>query len=659
VDAKDDDVEEWVSNLGIKSTKEIEVPKLLFNQVIGQEHAGEVIKKAAMQKRHVLLIGEPGTGKSMLAQSMVDFLPKEDLEDILCFPNPEDSNKPKIKTFPAGKGKEILRQYQIKAEREKKDRSKSLLFIVLSIILLGAILAIYLWITSPTLEGTAIEILFLAIIGAAFLYIIMAMNPAARMERAMVPKLLVGHNPNDKPPFIDSTGAHSGALLGDVRHDPFQSGGLETPAHERVEAGNMQKADKGVLFIDEINLLRPEDQQALLTAMQEKRFAISGQSERSAGAMVQTEPVPCDFVLVAAGNLDAIRNMHPALRSRIRGYGYEVYMNDTMEDSDDNRKKVVQFIAQEIAKDKKIPPFDSGAITEILKEAQKRAGRKGRLTLRLRELGGLVRVAGDIAVTGKQAIVTADDVNEARSLSKPVEQQIADRAIEVKKLYKMFTGSGSAIGKVNGLAVMGSSDMSDFTGVVMPIVAEITQAQHPHNGMVYATGKLGEIAKEAVQNVSAVIKKISGKNVADVDIHIQFIGTYEGVEGDSASVSIATAVISSLESIPVDQTVAMTGSLSVRGDVLPVGGVTAKVEAAIDTGLSKVIVPASNFNDIILDEAHKDKIQIIPATRIEDVLENALITGPEKDKFLQKIKDIVNPASDIKKPVQRRGTNVA
>ena len=102
----------------------------------------------------------------------------------------------------------------------------------------------------------------------------------------------------------------------------------------------------------------------------------------------------------------------------------------------------------------------------------------------------------------------------------------------------------------------------------------------------------------------------------------------------------------------------MTGSLSVRGDVLPVGGVTAKVEAAIDTGLSKVIVPASNFNDIILDEAHKDKIQIIGASRIEDVLENALVMGMEKDKFLQKIKNVVNPATDIKKPVQRRRTNV-
>ncbi len=640
MDTNNDDVEEWVSKLGVKSTKDIEVPKLLFNQVVGQEKAGEVIKKAAIQKRHVLLIGEPGTGKSMIAQSMVDFLPKEDLEDILCFPNPEDSNKPRIKTFPAGKGREILKQYQIKAEREKKDRSKSLLFIVFSIILLGIILAIVLYKTSP---GTAITILFFSIIGAVFLYILIAMNPAARVERVMVPKILVSHNPNDKPPFIDSTGARSGALLGDVRHDPFQSGGLETPSHERVEAGNMQKADKGVLFIDEINLLRPEDQQALLTAMQEKKFSISGQSERSAGAMVQTEPVPCDFVLVAAGNLDAIRNMHPALRSRIRGYGYEVYMNDTMDDNDDNRKKIVQFIAQEISKDKKIPPFDADAITEIIKEAQKRAGRKGRLTLRLRELGGLVRIAGDIAVSNKEIIVTSQDVNAARDLSKPVEQQIADRAIEVKKLYKMFTGSGQAVGKVNGLAVMGSTDMSDFTGVVMPIVAEITQAQHPGNGMVFATGKLGDIAKEAVQNVSAVVKKISGKNISDMDIHVQFIGTYEGVEGDSASVSIATAIISAIEDIPIDQSVAMTGSLSIRGDVLPVGGVTAKVEAAIDTGLSKVIVPASNFNDIILDEAHKNRIEIIPATTIDDVLTNALIKGPDEEQFLQKVKKILNP----------------
>jgi Lon-like ATP-dependent protease len=651
VDTNLESVEEWVKAQNIKSTKDVEVPKILFDQVIGQEGAREVVKKAALQKRHVLLIGEPGTGKSMLAQSMVDFLPKEELEDIVVFHNSEDNNRPKVKTFPAGKGKEIVRQYQIRAEQERRDKSRMFVTLVFSIILVGLIISVV---------TTDYYIVFVAIMAAAMVYFISAVNPAMRMEKAMVPKVLVSHSPNDKPPFIDSTGAHSGALLGDVRHDPFQSGGLETPSHERVEAGNIHKAHKGVLFIDEINLLRLESQQSLLTAMQEKKFSISGQSERSTGALVQTEPVPCDFVLVAAGNLDAIQGMHPALRSRIRGYGYEVYVKDSMEDNEENRKKLVQFIAQEIVKDKKIPHFDESAIIEIIKEAQKRSGRRGKLTLRLRELGGLIRAAGDVAISEKASIVTADHVTKAKEFSKPLEQQIADRALEVKRLYKTFSNEGTSIGTVNGLAVMGGNNgMAEYTGIVMPIVAEVAPSQTKGHGSVIATGKLGEIAKEAVQNVTAVFKKISGKDLSDMDIHIQFIGTYEGVEGDSASVSIATAVISAIEEIPVNQNIAMTGSLSVRGYVLPVGGVTAKVEAAIEAGLEKVIVPASNFGDIILDQNHKDKIQIVPVNTIEEVLENALEKTPERQNLLDRITGILKSGTNITPKGSRAGPNIA
>ena len=134
--------------------------------------------------------------------------------------------------------------------------------------------------------------------------------------------------------------------MGDVRNDPFQSGGMETPAHERVEAGAIHKAHKGVLFIDEINTLELRSQQMLMTAVQERKFSITGQSERSSGAMVQTEPVPTDFIMIAAGNLDAMQNMHPALRNRIKGYGYELYMDNTIKDTPELRRKYVQFVAQ-------------------------------------------------------------------------------------------------------------------------------------------------------------------------------------------------------------------------------------------------------------------------------------------------------------------------
>jgi len=626
-----DSVEEWVEKQDFKTTADISVPPKLVDQVIGQDEAVEVIKKAAKQKRHVILIGDPGTGKSMLAQSMVDFLPKEELEDILVFPNEEDPNSPKIKTVPAGQGKYIVKQYQEEANKKKAERKMSMQMVLFLLIFIGIFAA---WVTHDY------SFLFWSIFIAIFLYAFTGPS-MQREEKAMVPKLLVSHDANSKPPFVDATGAHAGALLGDVRHDPFQSGGLETPPHTRVEAGAIHKAHKGVLFIDEINMLRIESQQALLTAMQEKKFSISGQSEHSAGAMVHTEPVPCDFILVAAGNLDALQGMHPALRSRIRGYGYEVYMKSTMEDNDENRRNLVRFIAQEVKKDGKIPHFTKEAVVEVIKEAQKRAGRKGKLTLRLRELGGLIRVAGDIAREDNAEFVEAEHVLRAKKLSRPLEQQVADRWIEMKKEYKTFLDKGEAVGMVNGLAVYSAgSGMAEYSGIVLPIVAEVTPAQARDHGRMIATGKLGDIAKEAVENVSAIIKKYFGKHITNYDVHIQFIGTYEGVEGDSASISVATAVVSALEGIPVDQSIAMTGSLSIRGQVLPVGGVTAKIEAAIEAGLKKVIIPSSNYLDVILDEEHQDKIEIIPVSTVEEVLKNALVDSPKKEELLKKFEEI-------------------
>lgn len=88
-----------------ETTDSIDVPELLIDQIIGQEHAVEVVKKAASQRRHVMMIGSPGTGKSLLSKAMAELLPKEELQDIMAYPNPEDSNNPKIRSVPAGKGR--------------------------------------------------------------------------------------------------------------------------------------------------------------------------------------------------------------------------------------------------------------------------------------------------------------------------------------------------------------------------------------------------------------------------------------------------------------------------------------------------------------------------------------------------------------------------
>ncbi|WP_264783423.1 ATP-dependent protease LonB, partial [Haladaptatus sp. T7] len=411
--------------------------------------------------------------------------------------------------------------------------------------------------------------------------------------------------------------AHAGALLGDVRHDPFQSGGMETPSHDRVEPGAIHKANKGVLFVDEINTLDIRSQQKLMTAIQEGEFSITGQSERSSGAMVHTEPVPTDFVMVAAGNLDAMENMHPALRSRIKGYGYEVYMNDTIDDTPEMRRKYARFVAQEVEKDGRLPHFTDTAVEEVILEAQRRAMRKDHLTLKLRDLGGLVRVAGDIARAEDAEFTTRDHVLQAKQRSRSIEQQIADDYIERRKDYDLTVSAGDVVGRVNGLAVMGED-----SGIVMPVMAEVAPSQGP--GKVIATGKLQDIAEEAVQNVSAIIKKFSDEDISEKDIHIQYVQAYEGVQGDSASVTMATAVISALENIPIDQSIAMTGSLSVRGDVLPVGGVTHKIEAAAKAGVETVIIPKANEQDVMIEEEYEEMVEIIPVSHISEVLEVAL-----------------------------------
>jgi Lon-like ATP-dependent protease len=401
--------QEWTT------TADIPLPTDLLAQVIGQEKAVEIIRLAARQRRFVLMIGEAGTGKSMLASAMAQMLSAEGLEDVLALPNPRQPISPFIQRISAGTG--VSRIEQTRQARQQAQTTVNFMWWLL-FIGLGIAGAAF----SYTQVGLVYPVVT-AIILLGLLWLRPRLIPAGQW---ITPKLLIHNPPERGAPFIDATGFHAGALLGDVRHDPFQSGGREAPPHQLVEAGAIHLAHGGVLFIDEVSTLSMESQQQLLTAIQEKQLPITGRSPGSSGSMVRTAPVPCDFVLVLAGNMEDVQKMHPALRSRIRGYGYEIVTASSMPDTPRHRATLAQFVAQEVRKDGKIPPFSRTAVDSVIIQAIRQADKSNHLSLRLRELGGLVRAAGDLAVAQGQLLVQPEQVIAALEITRSLEEQLSD-----------------------------------------------------------------------------------------------------------------------------------------------------------------------------------------------------------------------------------------
>ncbi len=402
----------------IETTADVIVPTRLIDQIIGQDRAVEIVRLAAQQRRFVLLVGEPGTGKSLLAAAMAEMMPATGLEDVLIQPNPASRISPRVERVAAGQGETILR------ERRAQQIHAATSFNYLFYLAIAAAIFV-----SGFFALTRNAPLFALGGAATVIVLLLVRRKFSSSTYAPLPKILINNGARATAPFVDATGFHAGALLGDVRHDPFQSGGFETPPHELVEAGAIHLAHGGVLFIDEASTLGIESQQSLLTVIQEKRFPISGRSFGSSGAMVRTEPAPCDFVLVLAGNHDDVNKMHPALRSRIRGFGYEIFLQPTMPDTRSNREKLTRFVAQEVLKDGRIPHFTMDAVDAVIDEARRRSAQPDHFTTRLRELGGLIRAAGDLAVRAGDAVVRAEHVAAARPNAMTLEEQ-AERSLE-------------------------------------------------------------------------------------------------------------------------------------------------------------------------------------------------------------------------------------
>ncbi|MDH5655864.1 MAG: sigma 54-interacting transcriptional regulator, partial [Spirochaetia bacterium] len=262
----------------IQNTADLILSDRSIDRIIGQDHAVDIVKLASMQRRFLLIAGEPGTGKSMLGRAAADMMKTNFLNDVIAYENSENKNLPEISIAGAGSAVKQI-QLELKAGRKELFAESFLIYSAMAAL---AFISGYF-----SFRDQNFVWIFAASIGVYFLW-----KLRIRLHRNSemgIPKILVNREPSGKTPFIDATGSGEGALLGDVRHDPYQSGGMETPPHQLLEAGAIHHADGGVLYIDEISMLSRDSQQSLLTAIQDKKMPITGRSPGSSGMMIRSE----------------------------------------------------------------------------------------------------------------------------------------------------------------------------------------------------------------------------------------------------------------------------------------------------------------------------------------------------------------------------------
>lgn len=389
-------------------------------------------------------------------------------------------------------------------------------------------------------------------------------------------------------------------LIGSV-HDPIYqgAGAMGVAGIPQPKPGAVTKAHGGVLFIDEIGELHPIQMNKLLKVLEDRKVMLESAYYNPEDMQIPQHihdifqnGLPADFRMVGATTRPP-EDIPPALRSRCM----EIFFRPLL------AEEIGEIAAKAIRK------IGFPACPEAV-EAVKRYATNGR------EAVNIVQLAAGLAITDKRDRLTAADVEWVAANS-----QIPPRPD--KKIPP-----APQVGVVNGLAVYGPG-----MGALLEIEVTASPAAQPHAGKVTITGVVDEeeigggartlrrksMARGSVENVLTVLRHC-GIEAANHDLHINFPGGAP-VDGPSAGIAVAAAIASAVTGIPADNRVAMTGELSIHGKVKPVGGVSAKVEAACQAGAGKVLIPKDNWQEMFADVRG---VEIVRVEKLEDVFEHVL-----------------------------------
>ena len=400
---------------------------------------------------------------------------------------------------------------------------------------------------------------------------------AARLVLEQAKKVALSPFAEDAP-FVETDGTTlrwdprdmTNPLIGSV-HDPIYQGARRDLADVGVpepKPGLVTDAHGGVLFIDEIGEMDVMLQNKLLKVLEDKRAYFESTYYDPADPKVPPyikklfdEGAPADFVLIGATTREA-RDISPALRSRCA----EIYFE----------------------------PLTPAHIVRIVENAAKK------LDAALAD--GVAALISDYTVEGRKAINLLADAysfaleraQESGSGFVVIGKDDVYEVAQVSRLYQYIKDRSSEkpeIGHVFGLGVSG------YLGSVIEIEAVAFPAHEKGKGAVRFNETAGSMAKDSVFNAASVVRRVTGLELSDYDLHINVVGG-GNIDGPSAGVAILSAVVSALTGRPLRQDVAVTGEISLYGQVRPVGGVFEKAYGAKQSGMKTMIIPEENKKDI-------------------------------------------------------------
>ncbi|HQD28629.1 ATP-dependent protease LonB [Acetivibrio saccincola] len=409
-------------------------------------------------------------------------------------------------------------------------------------------------------------------------------------------------------------------LIGSV-HDPIYqgAGAYGVAGIPQPKPGAVTKAHGGILFIDEIGELHPIQMNKLLKVLEDRKVFLESAYYSSEDKNIPSHiheifqrGFPADFRLVGATTRTA-DEIPPAIRSRC----VEIYFRPLTQSE-------IMEIARNAAK-KGDFELEEGGDALIAKYAQNG-----------REAVNIVQIAGGVCLVEGRNTIRKKDIEwviEFGHYSPRVEKKVPEE---------------EQIGCINGLAVFGNS-----VGMVVDIEVSVMKALNG-KGEVKITGIIEEeemngkgqklrrtsSAKASVENVLTVLKRILHIDLREYDIHLNFPGGIP-IDGPSAGIAIATAIYSAIKEIPISSQIAMTGEISIRGKVKPVGGVVAKVEAAKNAGIKKVLISKENWQEMFEDY----DIEVIPVEDIFEVFDLVFKGEDKKEENIQLPRDSVNVLS--------------